>query len=110
MSPASLSEDVSNYISMPDLSAVEGVPNKYWVITGDIVSEMSQAEKDTVDVTILDAQRDAMVNAAIDNLESDLRQIVKLMVQEINILRAEHDLPDRTLAQLKTVLRNSYGS
>lgn len=95
---------------MPDMSAVEGVPSKYWVIIGDVVSEMNQGEKDAVDAVALTARRDAAVNAAVDEVEGDLRQIVKLMISEINILRAEHSLPDRTLAQFKSQIRNGYGS
>lgn len=105
-----LPEPLANYISMPDLSAVEGVPSKYWIITGDIVTEMNQAEKDVVDAAILVARRDRAVNAMIDSLEGNLRQLVKLMISEINILRAEHGLPDRTMAQFKTQIRNGYGS
>jgi len=37
---------VVDWIINPDLSAVVDVPNKYWVITGDVVSEMTQEEKD----------------------------------------------------------------
>jgi hypothetical protein len=37
------------WILDPDLSAVEGIDPKYWKIVGDIVSEMSQSEKDAVD-------------------------------------------------------------
>lgn len=39
----------ASWIINPDMSAVVGVPSKYWKITGDVVSEMSQAEKDAVD-------------------------------------------------------------
>lgn len=40
--------DPADYIINPDLSAVEGIPSKFWKITGDAVSEMSQAEKDSL--------------------------------------------------------------
>ena len=100
----------AEWIYNPDMSAVEGVPSKYLVIIGDIVSEMSQGEKDAVDVAILAARRDAMVNGAIDDLEGDLRQLVKVMISEINILRRQHGLPDRTIAQFKAQIRNGYGS
>lgn len=43
----------SDWIINPNLSAVVNVPSKYWKITGDIVSEMSQAEKNAVDYPIL---------------------------------------------------------
>jgi len=42
---------VSDWIINPDLSAVVGVPSKYWEITGDTVTEMTPAEKAVVDAT-----------------------------------------------------------
>jgi len=44
---------VVDWIINPDLSGVVGVPKKYWLITGDVVSEMNQAQKDVVDATQL---------------------------------------------------------
>jgi len=41
------------WIINPDLSGVIGVPKKYWKITGDVVSEMNQSEKDAVDAVLL---------------------------------------------------------
>ncbi len=40
---------VIDWIINPDLSAVAGLPTKYWKITGDVVTAMSQAERDVVD-------------------------------------------------------------
>lgn len=122
-SPNDLPEPLANYIVSPDLSAVEGVPVKYWLITGDVVSEMSQPEKDAVDAANLSAARDAAIQAEIDALESVMRQLVKLMIDEINILRQQFNtstaesaqltdtaLADRTLAQVRTQLRNDLGN
>ena len=109
-SPNELPEDISNYIEQPDLSAVEGVPTKYWVITGDIVSEMSSAEKAIVDQALLDIARDSRIQSAIDGVESDMRQVVKMLIAELNILRQLHGLSDRTLSQVRTQLRNGYGN
>ena len=39
----------SDWVLAPDLSEVNGVSKKYWKLTGDVVSEMSQPEKDAVD-------------------------------------------------------------
>lgn len=108
--PYELPEPLANYIENPDLSAVVGVPSLYWVITGDVIAEMSQSEKDAVDAALLSASRDAAIQGEVDNLESVMRQLVKLMVQEINILRAEHGLADRTLAQVRQQLRNDMGT
>lgn len=109
-SPNDLPEPLANYIESPDLSNVVGVPTKYWVITGDVITEMSQPEKDVVDAALLSATRDAVVQREIDDLESVMRQLVKLMVSEINILRQQHALADRTLAQVRTQLRTDLGS
>lgn len=110
ISPNELPESIENYISMPDMSAVAGVPERYWRITGDVVSEMNQEEKDAVDAASLDIRRDAAAAEMIDNLEGDLRQLVKLILSELNILRAQHGLSNRTMAQFKTQIRNGYGS
>ena len=107
---ADLPEAQANYIEEPDLSPVAGVSSIYWTITGDIVSEMSQGEKDAVDAAALTARRDSAVDRAVDDLEGDLRQLVKLMISEINILRAQHSLADRTIAQFKAQIRSGYGS
>ena len=122
VSPASLPEPVENYIFMPDLSAVEGVPNRYWKITGDVVNEMTQGEKDTVDMQALNDSRDAII-AEIDNLESIIRALTKILVSEINILRQQFNattgevqqlttttFADRTLSQVRNQLRNDLGS
>ena len=123
VSPASLSEPAANYIFMPDLSAVVGVPVIYWVITGDVVSEMSQAEKDAVDAARLSNSRDSAIQEQIDNQEAVLRQLAKMMVSELNILRQQINtttaesidltntaLADRTIAQVKNQLRSDLGS
>ena len=122
VSPASLPEPAENYIFMPDMSAVKDVPNQYWKITGDVISEMSQAGKDAVDINMMKDQRDAAV-AEIDNLENVMRAVVKMMVSEINILRQQFnvttgevtqltttDFADRTLSQIKNQLRDNLGS
>ena len=121
-SPNELAEPLANYIEDPDLSAVEGVPNIYWIITGDAVSEMSQGEKDAVDAAILTAARDGAIQVEIDDLESVMRQLTKLMVSEINILRQQFNTTtgesvdltttsfgNRTLVQVRQQLRDDLG-
>ena len=122
-SPNDLLEPIGNYIDMPDLSAVVGFPNIYWIITGDVISLMSQAERDAVDAAIETAQREAQIIEDVDRLESVLRQIVKMTVSEINILRQQFNtttrespqltdtnLADRTLAQVRNQLRTGLGT
>jgi hypothetical protein len=40
---------VEDWIHDPDLTVVAGLDSKYWKITGDVVSAMSEAEKAAVD-------------------------------------------------------------
>jgi hypothetical protein len=108
VSPNSLPEPLVNYIEDPDLSNVVGVPSIYWIITGDVM--MTQGEKDAVDAAILSAARDGEMQAEIDNLESVVRQLTKLTVDELNILRALHSLPDRTMTQVRDQLRADLGT
>lgn len=110
VSPNSLLEPLANYIEEPDLSGVVGVPTIYWNIIGDVITEMSQGEKDAVDAQILSNARDGSIQVEIDNIESVLRQIVIETVSQLNVLRAIHGLPDITFAQVKTTLRNGLGS
>lgn len=123
ISPNDLPEPIANYIENPDLSNVVGVSSIYWNINGDVITEMSQAEKDAVDTALLSTSRDAEIQAEIDELESVMRQLVKLMVSEINILRQQFntttgEIPlattttftDRTLTQVRNQLRSDLGS
>lgn len=51
-------------------------------------------------VVVLDRERDRLDNEKI------LKAFAELLVDEFNILRALHSLPDRTFAQLRTAIRN----
>ena len=104
-SPASLPEPEANYIEDPDLSPVAGFPSIYWIITGDIVSLMDQAARDAVDAANLIASRDALADE-LDRAETFMRAFALIVMDELNILRGQHGLADRTPAQLKTALRN----
>ena len=106
---ADLPEAKSNYIEEPDLSSVLGQPSKYWVVSGDIVSLMSQSEMDAVDVAELSTQRDAMAGQ-LDQIENVLRAFALAVLDEFNILRAQHGLPARTISQLKQAVRSKLGN
>ena len=101
----------ANWIHAPDLSAVVGFPNIYWIITGDVISLMSQAERDAVDAAALETQRDS-VAAELDEVEGVLRAFMKIVLSEMNIVRAglKPPLPARTFSQLKSALRNELGT
>jgi hypothetical protein len=123
----------AQWIINPDLSAVTGFASKYWTISGDTVSLMNQAQRDAVDAAELAASRDN-VAAQIDQLESYVRAFALVVLDEFNahtektnsILTAIDnnstlatirtaiagiaDLPTRTIANLKTGVRNKLGS
>ena len=113
----------ANWIHAPDLSAVVGFRNIYWIVTGDVISLMSLAGRDAVDLAIQDAARDSAISADVDRLEGVLRQVVKLTVRELNILRQQFNTTtaesnqltdtafvDRTLAQVRNQLRSGLGT
>jgi hypothetical protein len=99
----------TNWIFKPDLSAVTGFPPKYWIIAGDVVTLMDSAARDAVDAALLNATRDAIV-ANLDQVENIMRAFMLVVMDEINVLRGNHSLSDRTAAQLKTAIRNKLGT
>lgn len=106
-----LQEPLANYIEEPDLSAVTGFNNQYWTITGDVITLMSQAERDAVDAAALVTQLDS-ISDELDRVQTILRAFAEVVLDEFNVLRAEQKpkLPNLTLAQLKTAVRNKLGS
>ena len=102
---ADLPESEANFIEEPDLSAVSGFASKYWLISGDTVTLMSQAERDAVDAAETVSRRDALADE-LDRTQTILRAFAEVVLDEFNNLRAQHGLQPRTLAQLKTAVRN----
>ena len=124
---------VIDWIVNPDLSAVTGQPTKYWSISGDTVSLLNQAGRDAVDAALLAAARDATSTAmnAVEGLE---RALALVLLDELNLhastttailnavdgaatlaalktaIAAIADVPQRTINQLKTALRNKLGT
>ena len=87
-----------------------GVPTKYWDIVGDLVTEMSAAEKAAVDAELLTARNNEQRAAAKSLIVSGTpdtserrkeKAILVMLIREFNILRGLHGLPDRTLEQFK---------
>lgn len=124
---------VEAWIIEPDMSTVVGYPSQYWIITGNVVTLMSQAERDAVDATALNASRDASA-ARMDNLEDELRATTLAANTGLNQTNARlnavldavdgavtlatlktavaaiSDLPQRTPADVKTAVRNQLGN
>ena len=99
---------IANFWHDPDLSAVINIIPIYWKEVGGVFSEMSEAEKAIKDAEIGVAKlaQDRLVaRGDIDNSRI-LRAFAKVVMDEINILRAEHALSARTLSQLITAIKN----
>ena len=128
-----LPEDISNYIQDPDLSAVDGFVIIYWVITGDVVTLMDQAARDTVDADIVTARiltEKDQSKQEFDRLR-ELKSTVELLVDELNMhtgvtnaildaigaannlsslksaIGLIQNLPTRNFAQARTAIRNN---
>lgn len=109
-------DSVADKVVNPDLSALEAVPVKYWKHDSGSIVEMIQAEKDAWDnsvATALNLNRRELAKQIVDTQE-ELGKIIRVLAEitrsEINILRAQHGLADRTLSQLKTAMKNQIDS
>jgi hypothetical protein len=124
---------VEQWIHNPDMSAVAGQPSKYWVITGDTVTLMSQAERDAVDVAELNDARNG-TSERMNNVEDIIRALALVTLDDLNLhaarivaildaidnnstlatikaaIDAIPDIPQRTGAQLKQAVRSKLGS
>ena len=124
---------IGEWIIEPNLSAVTGFASKYWIITGDVVTLMTQGQRDTVDAAELAAARDAVADQ-IDQLEGYVRGSLLAILDEFNLhatrlvallnaidnnatlatiktaVLAINDIPQRTVEQMKTAIRGKLGT
>lgn len=100
---------LAQWIINPSLAAVAGFESRYWTITGDVVTLMTQGERDAVDAALVSAARDA-VTAQLDATEGVLRAFMLVVLDEVNILRTQAGLATRTVNQLRTAIRNKLGT
>ena len=96
---------LTDWISEPDLSAVSGFVSKYWTITGDVISLKSESERDAIDTAEDSDQLDAIADE-LEQVRTITRAFAEVVLDEINILRALHSLPARTLTQLRNAVRS----
>lgn len=101
---ADLPEPVENYIEDPDLSAVGSAPPHHWQITGDVITLLDQAGRDSADATVSDARLDSVADG-IEVSGTLLRAFAEVLLVEINTLRAEHSMAPRTLSQIRDAIR-----
>ena len=117
-----------DWIHSPDMAAVSGEPNKYWLVTGDVVSLMDQAARDLVDADIDSNELDSIANE-LDATRTILKAFAEVVLDQFNNRAATtnaildaidnannlsalktaiaqiSDTPNATLTQLKTAVR-----
>lgn len=123
----------AQWIIEPDLLAVAGFAPKYWIIIGDVVTLMTQMQRDAVDAAEVEAGRESTA-AALDAAENLARATLLVMLAEFNNHAAKinalldaidgasnlatlktsvaliADYPQRTVQQLRTAVRNKLGT
>lgn len=104
-------------LTRAEYNAASAIPARYRKWTGSAVEEMTQAEKDAVDAALEAARRAALRTEADANLGVNrddrsliIRALAKTILDEINILRAEHALAPRTFAQMVTAVKNKIAA
>ena len=97
----------SDWIHNPDLTAVSGFSSKHWRITEDVVSLLSQEDRDAVDLLQRSANRDELVNQFGQEI---LEAFAQVMLDELNLHASAIGLPNRTIAQLKSAIKNKLGA
>lgn len=63
----------------PDISAVKGVPTKFWKRVGNSIVEMSQLEKDTVTAAELQARKNFADDFGIEDMKIVLTALIKVI-------------------------------
>lgn len=86
------------------------VPTKYWKQMGGAIVEMTQPEKDALDVELAQqallntrARTKAFINTPNGKIVKALALVV---LDEINALRSQHGLANRTAGQLLNAVNN----
>ena len=105
----------ANWIHAPGLTAVAGFNSQHWIITGDVVTLMSLAQRNQVDADAIAAQKQAEKDAATADINTNtdrrLLGFMETMVDEINILRQAASIsPARTIAGYKTNTKSNIGN
>lgn len=91
----------------PDVSALQGVPEKYWKVEFDTLIEMTQPEKDAVDLEIDNRRKAAVLQRAEAefNFNPVTLALGKVIFKEINKLRVQAGLAPYTPAQFNAAIQ-----
>jgi len=92
-------------IYQPDLSAVTGFVEKYWLVTGDVISLADQATRDAIDLAEDNARKDALADEVVSN--DLLRAVSKTNLDLFNQERAARGASQITPAQYKSNVRGN---
>lgn len=74
---------IQDWIYNPNLSAVQGFDSKYWIIDGDSVLLMSEAQRQAVDAEIKDSEQQSIINSIEQPLDV-LKYIILFLLDKIN--------------------------
>ena len=97
--------DIAHFWHNPDLSAVADVDPIYWKETSGVFSEMTLTEKGVKDAEIVAANADRDRRFAKRRIaKRDLIAFAEVIMDELNILRAEHSLTLRQLSQVESAI------
>lgn len=82
---------------------------KYWKNDSGSLAEMSQAEKDAVDIAEQEAEDDLEeLRKDIDSLERLVKSFALVCLDQFNTLRQQHSLSEITVSQLRNAVKTKY--
>jgi hypothetical protein len=91
---------------LPGDYVTPGVAMHYWKWTGSGIAEMDQTDKDAVDAAEAAAADAAKTEEAnITDWSGATKAFALVVLDEINLLRSNAGLAERTLAQLKAAIK-----
>ena len=98
---------VTEWIIGPDLSAVQRFSSRYWIITGDVVTLMTLAQRTALDQATAQAGRDELANQLANQNDVVIAAIIELL-REINSDRPANQRT--TAAEFKAAVRVRLGN
>ena len=98
----------SDYGVEPTEQEIIDAGNDLTTINGQVFSEWYAENGGDATLTLRKKASDLLDK--VNDSEALLRALVLVMVDEINILRAEHSLADRTAVQVRTAIKNKLNS
>ncbi len=86
---------VVDWVINPDMSAVDGFPSKYWVLTGDVVSLMTPAQQASVDTAEAIAQ--TIANRALEAAVVDIKSGIRIRAEIATRNKRDNYLTNRII-------------